>query len=87
MAAASESNQAPRSVFWEKARGVLAGTCSGLMKLAVGQPFDTIKVRSVRRGRGQSSTNTLQRFGVPPLVVAFWALRARVCRTPSSASA
>ena len=39
----SASNGLPSSPVWYYLRGVLAGTASGVTKLVVGHPFDTIK--------------------------------------------
>jgi solute carrier family 25 carnitine/acylcarnitine transporter 20/29 len=43
--------------LWKYLRGILSGTCSGITKLIVGHPFDTIKVRL--------QVDNTKRFGGP----------------------
>ena len=39
------SSSSSSSDFWLYSRGIFSGTASGITKLIVGHPFDTIKVR------------------------------------------
>jgi hypothetical protein len=49
-AAAALSPPQSASIIWPYLRGVLSGTASGVTKMAVGHPFDTIKVRMQTEG-------------------------------------
>ena len=49
-AATALSAPASTSTVWLYLRGILSGTASGVTKMAVGHPFDTIKVRMQTEG-------------------------------------
>ncbi|KAG2392832.1 hypothetical protein C9374_011557 [Naegleria lovaniensis] len=42
--------QQPKSEYWAHIKGFTAGVCSGVAKLVVGHPFDTVKVRLQTEG-------------------------------------